>query len=75
VQMLDELGNGYAIKYTVGLFHTAGGRSFEGQGMPPDVAVDMDDKQTVKAMAVTDPARRLEADVQLRTAVELLKAR
>jgi carboxyl-terminal processing protease len=75
VQTIDELGNGYAVKYTVGLFHTAGGRSFEGQGMPPDVAVDMDEKQTVKAMAVTDPARRLEADVQLRTAVELLKAR
>jgi carboxyl-terminal processing protease len=75
VQTIDELGNGYAIKYTVGLFHTAGGRSFEGQGMPPDVAVDMADKQTAKAMAVTDPARRLAADVQLRTAVELLKAR
>ena len=32
VQTIDELGNGYAIKYTVALFHTPAGRSFEGQG-------------------------------------------
>jgi carboxyl-terminal processing protease len=75
VQMIDELGNGYAIKYTVGLFHTAGGRSFQGEGMPPDVEVDMDEAQTAKAMALHDPAPRLAADVQLRTAVGLLKGR
>jgi carboxyl-terminal processing protease len=75
VQMIDELGNGYAIKYTVGLFHTASGRSFEGEGMMPDVEVDMDDAHTIKAMATTDPAERLSSDMQLRTAAGLLKVR
>jgi carboxyl-terminal processing protease len=75
VQMLDELGNGYAIKYTVGIFHTAGGRSFQGEGMPPDVEVDMDEAHASKAMALQDPAARVAADMQLRTAVGLFKGR
>jgi carboxyl-terminal processing protease len=75
VQMIDELGNGYAMKYTIGLFHTASGRSFEGQGLPPDVEVDMNEKETAKALAITDPAQRLVADVQLRTAAGLLRPR
>ncbi len=44
VQVIDELGNGYAIKYTVGLFETPRGRSFEGEGLQPDIEVDMDDE-------------------------------
>jgi hypothetical protein len=43
--------------------------------MSPDVEVDMNEKETAKALAITDPAQRLAADVQLRTAAGLLRAR
>jgi carboxyl-terminal processing protease len=75
VQTIDELGNGYAAKYTVGRFVTPGGRSFDGEGMPPDVQVDMDEKALTKAMTLHDPEPRIAADVQLRTAVELVTMR
>jgi carboxyl-terminal processing protease len=73
VQSVDELGNGYAIKYTTAVFHTPSGKSYEGVGLAPDVEVDADRTQTERVMFITDPATRLAADVQLRTAVSLLK--
>jgi carboxyl-terminal processing protease len=73
VQSIDELGNGYAIKYTTALFHTPSGKSFEGVGLSPDVEVDADRLQVERACFLTDPAARLAADVQLRTAISLLK--
>jgi carboxyl-terminal processing protease len=73
VQSIDELGNGYAIKYTTALFHTPSGKSYEGTGMSPDVEVDADRAQVERACFLTDPAARLAADVQLRTAITLLK--
>jgi len=75
VQKLDELGNGYGFKYTVGLFLSPSGKTYEGTGLPPDVEVDMDGKQCEQAMLVRDPAKRLAIDVQLRTAVGVLRAR
>lgn len=75
VQMISELGNGYAMKYTIGIFATPAGHTFEGEGMPPDIEVDMDDKLTAKALLVTDPAKRLAMDGQLRTAVGLFEGR
>ncbi|MGO8998836.1 MAG: S41 family peptidase [Polyangiaceae bacterium] len=73
VQSIDELGNGYAIKYTTALFHTPSGKSYEGTGLIPDVEVDADRAQVERAMGITDPAARLAVDVQLRTALSLLK--
>lgn len=75
VQMIDELGNGYAIKYTVGLFETPSGQSFDGEGLLPDIEVGMDDRQTARILSETDPVKRLAADGQLRTAVGLLEGR
>lgn len=75
VQIIDELGNGWAIKFTVGLFETPGGRSFEGEGLSPDIEVDMDDRMTGRILNESDPAKRLAADGQLRTAVGLLEGR
>ncbi len=40
VQSVDELGNGYAIKYTTALFHTPSGKSYDGVGLTPDVEVE-----------------------------------
>ncbi len=73
VQSVDELGNGYAIKYTTALFHTPSGKSYDGVGLTPDVEVDGDRDQMERASFVTDPAARLAADAQLRTAISLLK--
>jgi carboxyl-terminal processing protease len=71
VQSLDDLPNGYAFKYTVSLFKTPSGRSFEGTGLAPDVEVSMDERELARAN-VAKPADRLAVDVQLRTARELL---
>ncbi|HEY6459536.1 MAG TPA: S41 family peptidase, partial [Polyangiaceae bacterium] len=43
VQMLDDLPNGYALKYTIALFESPTGKSYEGVGLTPDVQVDETD--------------------------------
>jgi carboxyl-terminal processing protease len=73
VQSLDEIGNGYAIKYTTALFHTPSGKTYDGVGLTPDVEVDVDHQQVERVMYITDPVARLAADAQLRTALSLLK--
>jgi carboxyl-terminal processing protease len=74
VQSLDDLPNGFAFKYTVSLFKSPSGRSYEGTGLSPDVEVSMDERELARA-SVTKPSERLAVDVQLRTAKELLRAR
>ena len=71
VQSLDDLPNGYAFKYTVSLFKTPAGRSYEGTGIAPDVEVAMNERELARAN-VAKPGDRLAIDVQLRTAKELL---
>jgi carboxyl-terminal processing protease len=71
VQSLENLPNGYAYKYTVGRFQTAGGRSFEGTGLVPDAEATMDETLLGKA-AGAKPEERLAIDIQLRTAKELI---
>src|SRR5262249_3937444 len=71
VQSLDDLQNGFAYKYTVGLFRTPSGKTYEGIGIPPDVESSMDEPTLVRANALK-PEERLTVDVQLRTAKELL---
>jgi carboxyl-terminal processing protease len=73
VQRVAELGNGYAIKYTIGLFKTPKGAQPDGKGLEPDVPVDADPMAAVHAMHLHDGAQRLAADAQLRAAVALMK--
>jgi len=73
VQTIMDLPNGYAVKYTLALFSSPSGKSFQSVGMPPDVEVDMADEVIERLESVSDPAKRLEGDVQLRTAVQLLQ--
>ena len=73
VQTIETLHNGYALKFTSSGFRTAAGKSFEGQGLTPDVEVALDPKQAERLLRVRDPERRLAEDVQLRTAANLLK--
>jgi carboxyl-terminal processing protease len=73
VQMIDDLPNGYAVKYTVGMLRSGAGRALDGVGLLPDVEVDMEAPAIAAALAVTDPGRRPLVDTQLRTAVALLR--
>ena len=72
VQMLDDLPNGYAMKYTVALFTSPGGKSYQGTGLSPDVEVDSPAGDLDRVLGISDPAKRLSEDVVLRTAVALL---
>jgi carboxyl-terminal processing protease len=72
VQKLEDLPNGYALKYTSAVFQTPGGKSYDGTGMPPDVEVDESEQDVATALVQSDPAKRIGADVQLRTAMKVL---
>ncbi|HEY8074049.1 MAG TPA: S41 family peptidase [Labilithrix sp.] len=72
VQTIDELSNGWAFKYTVSLFKTPSGKSYEGTGLAPDVEVAMDERVLARANAAATPEERLDLDMQLRTAKGLL---
>ncbi|MBX3226115.1 MAG: S41 family peptidase [Labilithrix sp.] len=71
VQALDDLPNGWAYKYTLGLFKIPAGKSYEGTGVSPDVELAMDEGALGRANH-GKPEERLTIDVQLRTARELL---
>jgi carboxyl-terminal processing protease len=71
VQSLDDLPNGWAYKYTVGLFKTPSGKSYEGVGLTPDLDVAMAEEALTKANHAK-PEERAAVDVQFRTAKELL---
>lgn len=71
VQWLDDLPNGYAYKYTVSLFKTPSGKTYEGVGLAPDVELTVDEATLARANAAK-PEARLAIDSPLRTAKELL---
>jgi carboxyl-terminal processing protease len=75
VQKLDKLPNGYAMKFTTSLFRSPSGKSWNGVGLAPDIEVPMDDKATAAAEAIADPEKRASEDVQLRTAIGVVRPR
>jgi carboxyl-terminal processing protease len=72
VQRIEDLPNGYAIKFTVGLFASPSGKSYDGTGVAPDIEVDAASDTVQRVLAEGDPKARLAEDVQLRTAVAVL---
>jgi carboxyl-terminal processing protease len=72
VQTIDDLSNGYAIKYTLAVFTSPSGRSFEGTGLTPDVQVDQSSDSRDRARIESDPAKRLADDAPLRTALAMV---
>lgn len=80
-QELEELPNHYGIKYTVSLFLTPSGQPLEGEGLTPDVEVGLSttisleeqEKLRARLLRVLQPDKRLASDVQLRTALNLLR--
>jgi carboxyl-terminal processing protease len=75
LQTVDDLPNGYAIKYTISLIRSGDGKTYDGVGFAPDIEVDMDKKAMNAAERESDASRRLALDSQLRTAVALLRPR
>ncbi|HEY2515104.1 MAG TPA: S41 family peptidase [Polyangiaceae bacterium] len=73
VQFIEDLPNGYAIKYTSALFHAPSGKTYQGEGMVPDVEVDESEDQIGRALQIQDLGQRAAVDPQLRTAFALLK--
>jgi carboxyl-terminal processing protease len=75
VQKLDDLPNGYAFKFTVGVFKTPSGKSYGGVGLAPDIEVAMDEKAFAKVGLMKELDKRLAADPPLRTALAVLQAK
>ncbi len=71
VQTLEDLPNGYGVKYTVGVLETGAGVSYDGVGFPPDLEVDLDAKGLAAAERQPTVAARVGVDAQLRAAVAL----
>lgn len=72
VQKLEDLPNGYAIKFTMAVFTTPSGKSFEGTGLAPDVEVDQSDDDARRVLVESDPTKTLPTDAPLKTALQLL---
>ena len=69
VQNLIPLGDGSAIKITTAHYYTPSGFDLHGQGIEPDVEVELDEK--LKTQAVVKP----EEDNQIQKAVEVLEGK
>jgi carboxyl-terminal processing protease len=74
VQTLKELPNRYVVKYTVALFRAPDGRSFEGEGLSPDLDVALEEGLAARAERLKPP-ERLQSDAQLRAAAAFLQLR
>ena len=72
-QWLEELGNGWAIKFTTIVFRAPWGASLDGRGLDPDVEVEEDANEFARAAAIRNGDKRVAADAQLRVALTLLK--
>ena len=75
VQTIEDLPNGWAFKYTVSVFKTPAGKSYEGTGLSPDIEVSQDAKVLEQALRLKDAKERIAADTQLRTAMKMVGAR
>jgi carboxyl-terminal processing protease len=71
-QRIDQLENGYAVKYTVSLFKSPSDKSFEGVGLRPDIEIAMEETDFGRAQAKKTLEERLPVDAILRTGVEIV---
>ncbi len=67
VQVLKELPNRYVMRYTVASFKTPEGKSYEGEGIAPDIEVERDEAAAPRTTKLPDS--------QLRTAINFLQMR
>jgi carboxyl-terminal processing protease len=75
VQSIDDLPNGYAVKYTIKTFKSPGGKSYQDVGIEPDVAISPAGENVGKSdLSSDDFKKRLSQDAVLRAAYSLLKS-
>jgi carboxyl-terminal processing protease len=74
VQRIEELPNRFMMKFTVAHFRDPDGKSWEGEGLSPDIEVPMSFELFEKADRAR-PADRLALDAQLRAASNFLRMR
>jgi carboxyl-terminal processing protease len=72
-QSVDELPNKFAIKYTTATFLAPDGSDLSGKGLQPDIVVEFNEEEAAKLQSQRDIKQRIEADVQLQTAINVLK--
>jgi carboxyl-terminal processing protease len=72
-QNVDELPNKYAIKYTTLTFLAPDGSDLSGKGLQPDIVVEFDEREASKLQTQPNIEQRLQTDVQLQTAINVLK--
>jgi carboxyl-terminal processing protease len=75
LQTIEDLANGYAVKYTISLLRAPTGETYDGVGVTPDIEVNMDHKASLASWHERDLEKRLAVDSQLRTASNLLHVR
>jgi C-terminal processing protease CtpA/Prc len=75
VQSLKELPNKYVLKYTLALFRAPDGKSYEGEGLAPDIEVTQDERSVARSARQKSLSERLSIDAQLRAAASFLKLR
>ncbi|WP_141735196.1 S41 family peptidase [Oligoflexus tunisiensis] len=72
-QSVDELPNKYAIKYTTATFLAPDGSDLSGKGLQPDIVVEFSEDEAIKLQSQRNIEQRVQADVQLQTAINVLK--
>lgn len=74
VQTIQNLSNGFAIKYSVMNFVSPSGKSYQNEGITPDVEVTMPKGTDASDLrAKYEAPQRLELDPQLKAAAELVR--
>jgi len=67
------LPNKFAIKYTTATFLAPDGTDLTGKGLNADIIVDFADEAAAKLQSQTNMEQRIQADIQLQTAINVLK--
>ncbi|MDY0176268.1 MAG: S41 family peptidase [Lentisphaeria bacterium] len=73
VQTVHELPGGYALKLTVAKYYTPSRRVIHGNGLEPDIKVEMPAAEFYR-LGQVEPAKRFDKDAQIKRAVELLQS-
>jgi len=72
VQMVEELPNKFAIKYSIAKVETADGKSYEGTGMKADIEMEgPKGPMLVEAQKEADVAKRMKMDAPFKAGVTL----
>jgi carboxyl-terminal processing protease len=75
MESIRPLAGGYALKFTIATLQTARGQSFDGKGLSPDVEVASGSETLEASRRLADINRRVEADPQLKAAVQVARLR